>query len=167
MDHASTLPSPRRKPIPHASADRAERSIGQAAAESGVSAKMIRYYESVGLIGPATRSAANYRSYDAAAIQTLRFVARARRLGFSLNEVTRLLALWREPGRSSGEVKALALTHMAELDSRIAALHGMRSAIAALTADCCGDERPDCPILDELSGDIGAGARHEGRHAHD
>ena len=130
----------------------ATQSIGRAAAASGVSAKMIRYYESIGLLGPAARTGANYRTYDRAAIQTLRFIARARALGFSLDEIGRLLALWREPSRSSAEVKALALHHIADLDQRIAALQSMRTAIEHAAAQCHGDDRPDCPILDELSG---------------
>jgi MerR family transcriptional regulator, copper efflux regulator len=128
------------------------RSIGQAAQESGVSAKMIRYYESIGLIGAAGRSGANYRFYDTASVQTLRFIARARSLGFSIDEIARLLALWREPERNSADVKALALAHVAELDARIAALQEMKQAIEALTEQCHGDERPECPIISDLSG---------------
>jgi len=128
-------------------------SIGQAAEKSGVSAKMIRYYETIGLVRPAARSAANYRSYDDAAIQTLRFIARARSLGFSTEEITRLLALWREPGRSSADVKALALAHVADLNKRIAALQGMKKEIEELARQCRGDDRPECPIISELAGD--------------
>jgi Cu(I)-responsive transcriptional regulator len=128
-------------------------SIGQAAEKSGVSAKMIRYYESIGLVHPAARSAANYRSYDHAAIQTLRFIARARSLGFSIEEISRLLALWLEPERSSADVKALALAHVADLNTRITALQGMKHAIEDLARQCCGDDRPECPIISELSGD--------------
>ena len=136
--------------------------IGQAAAASGVSAKMIRYYESVGLIRPAARSAANYRRYDQAAIQTLRFIARARALGFEMAEIARLLALWQERGRSSAEVKSLALRHAADLERRIAALAGMKAAIETLAAHCHGDHRPDCPILDELSGEPAGQPRSHG-----
>lgn len=131
-------------------------SIGQAAAISGVSAKMIRYYESIGLTGPVSRSAANYRSYDEAAIQTLRFIARARTLGFSLDEIAKLLALWREPGRSSADVKALALRHVADLKMRIAALQSMKAALETLADHCHGNERPECPILEEFAGEPGA-----------
>ncbi len=127
-------------------------SIGQAAAASGVSAKMIRYYEAVGLVRPADRSAANYRAYDEAAIVTLRFVARARALGFSLDEIARLLALWREPGRTSADVKALALRHVADLDRRVAAIQAMRTTIVRLAEQCHGDGHPDCAILDGLAG---------------
>ena len=126
-------------------------SIGQAAAASGVSAKMIRYYESIGLIRPASRSAANYRSYDHLAVHTLRFIARSRALGFSIEEIARLLALWQDPTRSSADVKALALRHAADLERRIAALQGMKATIDHLAVHCHGDGRPDCPILDELS----------------
>ena len=126
-------------------------SIGQAAAASGVSAKMIRYYESIGLIRPASRSAANYRSYDHLAVHTLRFIARSRALGFSIEEIARLLALWQDPTRSSADVKALALRHAADLERRIAALQGMKATVDHLAAHCHGDGRPDCPILDELS----------------
>ena len=132
-------------------------SIGQASERSGVSAKMIRYYESIALLRPASRSAANYRSYDHVAVDTLRFIARARGLGFSIAEIARLLALWQEPARSSADVKALALQHVAELERRIAALQGMRAAVADLAARCHGDGRPECPILDELSGDPASG----------
>jgi Cu(I)-responsive transcriptional regulator len=128
-------------------------SIGEAAQASGVSAKMIRYYESVGLIRPASRSAANYRSYDRAAIQTLRFIARARSLGFSTDEIARLLALWNQPARNSVDVKALALAHVADLDARIAALQDMKSALERLAARCHGDNGPDCAILDDLAGE--------------
>lgn len=126
--------------------------IGQAARLSGVSAKMIRYYESIGLVRPASRSAANYRSYDRMAIHTLRFIARSRALGFSIDEIARLLALWQDPARNSADAKELALRHVAELEQRIAALQGMKAAVATLAAQCRGDGRSECPILDELSG---------------
>ena len=128
------------------------RSIGDAAAESGVSAKMIRYYESIGLVAPATRSAANYRSYDDAAIQALRFVASGRLLGFSLDEIGRLLSLWRDRERASAEVKRIALDHIAELDRRIHSLAAMKQALEDLALACHGDDRPDCPIMDRLAG---------------
>ena len=128
-------------------------SIGQASEAAGVSAKMIRYYESIGLVRPASRLASNYRQYDRVAVQTLRIVARARSLGFSIEEISRLLALWQDRRRSSAEVKALAFEHVAELDRRIAALRGMKATIEALAEKCHGDRRPECPILDELAGD--------------
>ena len=127
-------------------------SIGEAAKASSVSAKMIRYYESIGLVRPATRSASNCRHYDQAAIQTLGFIARARLLGFSIEEITQLLALWQEPERSSADVKALALAHAADLGRRIAALRSMKAAVERFAAHCHGDDRPAYPILDELSG---------------
>jgi Cu(I)-responsive transcriptional regulator len=128
------------------------RNIGEAAAESGVSAKMIRYYESIGLVAPAARSAANYRSYDDAAIQALRFVASGRLLGFSLDEISRLLSLWRDRERASAEVKRIALDHIAELDRRIHSLSAMKLALEDLAEACHGDDRPECPIMDRLSG---------------
>lgn len=130
----------------------AECSIGEAARASGVSAKMIRYYEAVGLLRPAGRSAGNYRSYDRTAIQTLRFVGRSRALGFPMDVISRLLALWQDKERNSADVKALALQHVAELDQRIAALQAMKTAIEQVAEQCHGDHRPDCPILDELLG---------------
>ncbi|MGA9869010.1 MAG: Cu(I)-responsive transcriptional regulator [Acetobacteraceae bacterium] len=136
--------------------------IGQAALASGVSAKMIRYYETIGLIRPASRSAGNYRTYEAADIQTLRFIARARSLGFSVDKITRLLALWREPGRNSADVKAVALRHVADLDERIRALQRMRAAIENLAAHCHGDDRPDCPILDDLAAERTERCEHHG-----
>ncbi|HEY5300189.1 MAG TPA: Cu(I)-responsive transcriptional regulator [Acetobacteraceae bacterium] len=136
--------------------------IGQAALASGVSAKMIRYYESIGLIRPASRSAGNYRTYDGADIQTLRFIARARSLGFSVDRITRLLALWREPARNSADVKVVALRHVADLDERIRALQGMRAAIESLAEHCHGDERPECPILDDLAAGRAEPCGHHG-----
>jgi Cu(I)-responsive transcriptional regulator len=128
------------------------RNIGDAAAESGVSAKMIRYYESIGLVAPAARSAANYRAYDDAAIQALRFVASGRLLGFSLEEIGRLLSLWRDRERASAEVKRIALDHIAELEQRIQRLGEMKQALQDLAEACHGDDRPDCPIMDRLAG---------------
>ncbi|MEI9987017.1 MAG: Cu(I)-responsive transcriptional regulator [Aliidongia sp.] len=128
------------------------RNIGEAAAESGVSAKMIRYYESIGLVAPALRTAANYRCYDDTAIQSLRFVASGRLLGFSLEEIGRLLSLWRDRERASAEVKRIALDHIAELDRRIRSLAEMKQALEDLASACHGDDRPDCPIMDRLAG---------------
>ena len=128
-------------------------SIGRASKASGMSAKMIRYYESIGLVRPAVRSAANYRHYDAGSVRTLRFVARARGLGFSIEDIGRLLALWQEPERSSADVKRLALQHVAALDRRIEALRSMKTAIERVADQCHGDGRAECPILDELSDD--------------
>jgi MerR family transcriptional regulator, copper efflux regulator len=126
--------------------------IGEAAAASGVSAKMLRYYESIGLIEPATRTASNYRVYGEAHVHQLRFIRQARDLGFSLEETATLLALWRDTSRASADVKALALAHVEDLDARIAALQAMRRTLVHLAGACHGDHRPDCPILDELAG---------------
>lgn len=126
--------------------------IGSVARQAGVPAKTIRYYESVGLIQPAERSAAGYRVYDRQDVETLRFVQRARSLGFSVEEVGNLLALWRDRGRSSGEVKALAAHRVADIDRKIAELTEMRETLVHLMERCRGDERPECPILQGLAG---------------
>jgi Cu(I)-responsive transcriptional regulator len=126
--------------------------IGEAAARSGVSAKMIRYYESVGLVRPATRTESNYRTYDGRAVETLRFVARARHLGFSMDEIAKLLALWQDRGRASADVKKLALDHIAALEARIAAMAEMKATLEHLVKRCHGDDRPDCPIIEEIAG---------------
>lgn len=125
--------------------------IGEAAAASGVSAKMIRYYENVGLVRPAARSAAGYRRYDAADIQVLRFVRRARGLGFSVEQMRELLALWQDEARASSDVKRLALAHAAALEAKARAIDEMSRALRHLADRCGGDERPDCPIIDELA----------------
>jgi Cu(I)-responsive transcriptional regulator len=138
--------------------------IGDAAERSGVSAKMIRYYESVGLIRPAARSAGNYRTYDGADIDALRFIARARELGFAMDQIAQLLRLWLEPSRSSAKVKALALDHIAELDRRIAALRRMRAALKELTDYCPGDDKPGCPILDGIADGKMKRRAHRRRH---
>lgn len=138
MTHASPSPS-------------AGLQIGDAAQRAGVSAKMIRYYESVGLIRPAARSAGNYRTYDGADIDALRFIARARELGFGMDQIAALLRLWLAPSRSSAKVKSVALDHIADLDRRIAALRRMRAALKHLTDYCPGDEKPGCPILDGIA----------------
>ncbi len=130
--------------------------IGQASTASGVSAKMIRYYEEIGLVRPASRTAANYRTYGDEEVHRLRFIRRARSLGFSLEETERLLELWDDKSRASAEVKKVALHHIAELEEKIA---GMKAMVATLTelADCChGDQRPNCPILADLAGNGGA-----------
>jgi len=124
--------------------------IGEAAAASGVTAKMIRHYEAIGLIPGPPRSEAGYRHYDEAAIHSLRFIRRARDLGFSLEVVGRLLALWRDRNRSSAEVKAVAARHIAELEAKAASLQAMAATLRHLASHCHGDERPDCPILDDL-----------------
>ncbi len=125
--------------------------IGAAAERSGVSAKMIRYYESIGLLAPATRRDNSYRDFDARDIHDLRFIGRARALGFSIAEIGRLLALWRDKGRPSREVKEIAQAHAAALETRIAEMQAMVATLRHLSDCCAGDERPDCPILEDLS----------------
>lgn len=130
--------------------------IGTAAERSGVAAKTIRYYESVGLIQPAERTAAGYRVYGTQDVETLRFVQRARSLGFSVEEVSNLLALWRDRSRSSAEVKALARHRVEDIDRKVAELTEMRETLLHLMERCHGDDRPDCPILQGLAGTNGA-----------
>lgn len=124
--------------------------IGQASASSGVPPKTIRFYEELGLLKPAERLANRYRAYDESNVQTLRFIRRARSLGFSLQEVNELLALYRNRRRTSEEVKRLALAHVAGLDHKISELTRIRNTIAELARRCHGDQRPECPILDDL-----------------
>lgn len=124
--------------------------IGQAAAASGVSAKMIRYYEQIGLIEAPARSHSGYRVYAEPNVHTLRFVRRARSLGFSVEETGALLALWRDRSRASADVKTLALKHVAELEEKAAALQAMAATLRHLASHCHGDQRPDCPILDKI-----------------
>jgi MerR family copper efflux transcriptional regulator len=124
--------------------------IGAAAKASGLSAKMIRYYESIGLLKAAGRSANGYRHYSPAELQQLSFIKRARLLGFTLEEVGKLLALWQNGQRASSDVKALAAVHIDDLNRRISELVGLRDTLQELAHSCHGDERPDCPILKEL-----------------
>lgn len=126
--------------------------IGDAAKAAGVSAKSIRHYEESGLLKPAVRSAANYRLYSDADLHTLRFIKSARGLGFSITDIGTLLQLWQDQQRSSGDVKKLALQHVAELDARIAEMQRMRDSLQKLAHSCHGDQRPDCPILQDLAG---------------
>ncbi|GGI21534.1 MAG: Cu(I)-responsive transcriptional regulator [Oxalicibacterium faecigallinarum] len=125
--------------------------IGQAAAASGISAKMIRHYESIDLIKPGPRTDAGYRIYNDKDLHTLRFIKRARALDFSLEQIRTLLSLWQDTHRASADVKALALEHVHALDQRITALSEMRDTLADLARSCSGDERADCPILLGLS----------------
>lgn len=138
--------------------------IGQAAAASGVSAKMIRHYESVALLPPAARTASGYRQYDERDVHTLRFIRRSRDLGFSIDEIRDLLSLWQNRRRSSRQVRALAQAHIDELSARLAKLQQMKATLEHLVHCCQGDERPDCPILDELAGERAdaAGQAHHG-----
>ncbi|HSW24369.1 MAG TPA: Cu(I)-responsive transcriptional regulator [Burkholderiaceae bacterium] len=125
--------------------------IGQAARASAVSAKMIRHYEALGLLPKAPRSAAGYRQYDAASVHTLRFIRRARDLGFSIKEITALLGLWRNRRRASADVKRIALAHASDLQRRIDEMVSMQRTLQHLAHSCHGDSRPDCPILDDLA----------------
>ena len=124
--------------------------IGQAAKHSGLSAKMIRYYESIGLLRPAGRSDSGYRRYGEQDLHVLAFIKRSRDLGFSLEEVGKLLALWQDRERASADVKALALAHVDELNRKIAELSALRDTLSDLVQHCQGDHRPDCPILRDL-----------------
>jgi MerR family transcriptional regulator, copper efflux regulator len=125
--------------------------IGVAAGQSGVNAKMIRYYEDIGLIGRSSRTEAGYRIYDEPDVHRLRFIRRARDLGFSVERIRDLLKLWSDRRRPSHDVKKIALAHVAALNADIEKLTTMRDAVEALSKQCHGDARPDCPIIDELS----------------
>ena len=126
--------------------------IGEAARESGVSAKMIRYYEETGLIPPAGRTGSGYRTYGPKEVQILRFVRRARDLGFPMEKVADLLALWRDRERASADVKRLAEDQIEALETRIREMMEMKAVLEHLAHACAGNERPDCPILDDLGG---------------
>jgi len=125
--------------------------IGHTAHVSGVSAKMIRHYEGIGLIPKASRTDSGYRTYTANDVHTLRFIRQARNLGFSIRQIEELLGLWRNQRRPSSRVKALALAHVEELDARIRELEAMKQTLQKLALHCRGDERPECPILDGLA----------------
>ena len=125
--------------------------IGQAAAASGVSAKMIRHYEEVGLARPPKRTASNYRIYSGNDVHLLRFIKRARTLGFSMTDIKHLLALWQNKSRPSASVKKIAASHIAELKRKIAETQSLVVALEHLARHCHGDERPECPILDDLA----------------
>ena len=125
--------------------------IGEAAAASGVSAKMIRHYESIGLIGEASRTASGYRVYGEGDVHTLTFVRRARDLGFSLPQIRDLLALWHDQARASAEVKRIALGHVEALREKMREIEAITGTLLHLAEHCHGDERPDCPIIDSLA----------------
>ncbi|HQT60764.1 MAG TPA: Cu(I)-responsive transcriptional regulator [Acidiphilium sp.] len=129
-----------------------EMTIGEAAALSGVSAKMIRHYERIGLIGPPLRGETNnYRFYDDALVNELGFIHRARDLGFAIADIRALLSLWRDRNRPSREVRAIAVAHITALEAKVAALQAMSAQLRHLVNSCEGSDRPDCPILDELA----------------
>jgi MerR family copper efflux transcriptional regulator len=138
--------------------------IGQAATSTGVSAKMIRYYESIDLIKPGSRTDAGYRIYGEKDLHTLRFIKRARKLGFSLDQIRDLLSLWQDSGRASADVKDIALAHVAELNKRILELSEMRDTLQHLAQACAGDRRPNCPILHELGAPSGENNSHCSDH---
>ena len=127
--------------------------IGTIAVETGVPAKTIRYYEDIGLIPPALRSDNGYRQYRADDVERLRFIQRARKLGFSVKDVGNLLGLWHDKGRASSDVKAVALRHIKDVEDRINELESIRQTLVRLTEQCHGDNRPDCPILAGLAAD--------------
>jgi len=126
--------------------------IGQASEASGISQRMIRHYEKIGLVPPPPRRDSGYRDYSDADLHRLRFIANARDLGFGIEEIRQLLGLWSDGGRSSAEVKALALSRADELQRKAVALEAMRRTLVQLAERCHGDDRPDCPIIDNLAG---------------
>lgn len=140
----------RPEPLPNSTAWPVQ--IGGAAQRSGVSAKMVRHYEAMGLLAPVGRSEGGYRLYSAADVHTLRFIKRARDLGFSMADIGELVGLWHQPERTSAQVKQIAQRHMRALQQRIAQLQAMERSLQQLTHCCHGDDRPDCPILDDLAG---------------
>jgi Cu(I)-responsive transcriptional regulator len=125
--------------------------IGEAARRAGVSARMLRHYESLGLLPPIARSDSGYRQYSAADVHVLRFIRRSRDLGFSMEEITTLLGLWQDQERTSASVKQIAQAHIQTLTERIAAMQAMQRSLQTLVRCCHGDERPECPILDDLA----------------
>lgn len=130
--------------------------IGEAAARSGVSAKMVRHYESLGLLPSVDRTESGYRRYTAKEVHTLRFIKRSRDLGFGMDEIANLLKLWQNRRRSSAEVRRIATQRVRDLDERIAEMQSMRRTLEHLIHCCQGDHRPECPILDELGGEMAA-----------
>lgn len=125
--------------------------IGQAARRAGISARMVRHYESLGLLAPVARTDSGYRQYAEAEVHALRFIGRARTLGFSMEEIRELLGLWQDKGRASAHVKRIAQAHIDDLGERIAAMQAMQRTLQTLVSCCQGNDRPDCPILDDLA----------------
>lgn len=146
LDHSPVLQS---QPLPTRSAGPV--AIGTAARLSGVSAKMLRHYELLGLLPPVARTDSGYRQYSEADVNTLRFIKRARDLGFSMAEIAELLSLWQNRHRASASVKRIAQKHVDDLAQRLAAMQAMQRSLQSLLQHCHGDERPDCPILDDLA----------------
>lgn len=128
--------------------------IGEAARRAGVSARMVRHYESLGLLPPVSRTDSGYRQYTEAEVHALRFIRRARDLGFAMHEITELLGLWQDKQRASSQVKRIAQTHIDDLATRIAAMQAMQRTLQSLVRCCHGDQRPDCPILDDLASTV-------------
>ena len=135
--------------------------IGEVSAAAGVSQRMIRHYEKIGLVPAAARRASGYRDYDERDVHTLRFIGRARDVGFPIEEIRELLALWNDRDRSSSDVKALALARAAELKRKASELEAMRRSLEDLARRCHGDSRPDCPILDDLAASADGGQLSE------
>lgn len=133
--------------------------IGEAAKASGVSAKMIRHYESVGLFPEATRTDSGYRQYSGKEVSTLRFIRQSRDLGFSIEQIRELLALWQNRKRPSRQVKALAQAHIEELDEKLQELLAMKATLEHLVHCCHGDDRPDCPIIETLADEAASASR--------
>ena len=126
--------------------------IGEAARSAGISARMVRHYESLGLLAAVARSDSGYRQYTEADVHTLHFIRRSRDLGFSMEEIAELLALWHDRSRASSQVKRIAQAHIDDLSQRIAAMQSMQRSLQTLVSCCKGNDRPDCPILDDLAG---------------
>lgn len=139
--------------------------IGEAASASGVSAKMIRHYESVGLLPAASRTFSGYRQYGDKDVSRLRFIRHSRDLGFSLEQIGELLDLWQNRKRSSRQVKALAEAHIVALDEKLKELQEMRGTLEDLVRGCSGDERPDCPIIESLASETASSGQATGTHA--
>ena len=129
--------------------------IGEAARSAGISARMVRHYESLGLLAAVARTDSGYRQYTQADVHTLHFIRRSRDLGFSMEEIAELLALWHDRSRASSQVKRIAQTHIDDLSERIASMQAMQRSLQTLVSCCKGNERPDCPILDDLAGAAG------------
>jgi MerR family transcriptional regulator, copper efflux regulator len=148
-------PATMRTPDPRTAAGTTPRNrqynIGQAAENSGVSAKMIRHYESIGLVPKPERTVSNYRTYGENDIHTLRFIRRSRALGFSMKQIATLVSLWRNRSRSSASVRRLAQEHITELQTKIDSMQSMVRTLKDLSRHCHGDERPECPIIDDLA----------------